>query len=324
MNKFRLSIQSIFLALTVLSGVQLFSYFRFLENPNLAPILRPSSVEGFLPISATLAFRQLITTGVFDHIHPAGLVLLILICGSALIFKRAFCSWICPVGTVSEYFGELGLKLQLKMWTSWFFNFLKYLLLFFFFYISWFALSTEESIAFLASPYNRMADLKMLLFFIEPGAATLVILALLIGAGFLVRNFWCRMLCPYGAWLGLIGLLAPLRVRRDSQKCTNCRACDKACANGLKPSGIAAMTSPSCTLCTSCTKACPSNAIGIGLKSSRWQVSGFRASLVIGIAISLIFVGGILTAKITGHWGSSMSTEDLRSLLPQLRDLQHH
>jgi len=35
-------------------------------------------------------------------VHPAGLVILVLVLGLGLLAKKAFCSWVCPIGTLSR------------------------------------------------------------------------------------------------------------------------------------------------------------------------------------------------------------------------------
>ncbi len=333
MRRFRLAIQLAFLGLTLAAGWQFLRFYQFLLDPSADPVRRPPSVEGFLPISASLAFRQWLHTGVFDPIHPAGLTLFLLICGSALLLGRAFCGWICPVGTVSEYWGRFGSRVLRRFGRKPMepgkpariaLGLLKYLLLGFFVYICGFALGIDESIAFLHAPYNQVADIKMLLLFLEPGKITRFVLALLFAAGLVVPHFWCRFLCPYGAWLGVLGFLAPARISRDQAKCTGCRACTRACPSRLQPHLTTTMKSPSCTLCTSCSHSCPTSAIAVRIVPSSHRIVGSHATWAMGISIVALFFVGILAALLTGHWQSILTADDLRQWLPVLRSLKHH
>ena len=72
---------------------------------------RPPGVEGFLPIAALLSLRHLFTTGEVHAVHPAGLVILVLILLMGFLAKKAFCSWACPVGTLSEMLASVGRRL---------------------------------------------------------------------------------------------------------------------------------------------------------------------------------------------------------------------
>ncbi len=51
----------------------------------------------------------------------------------------------------------------------------------------------------------------------------------LVGLSFIIRNFWCRYLCPYGALLGLLALASPFQVKRDKETCIDCKKCEKTC-----------------------------------------------------------------------------------------------
>ena len=79
---------------------------------------------------------------------------------------------------------------------------------------------------FINSPYNRFADVKMLHFFTGLSPVALSVFSALAILTVVFRNFWCRYLCPYGALLGIIGLLCPGRVRRDPARCTGCGKCE--------------------------------------------------------------------------------------------------
>jgi polyferredoxin len=83
--------------------------------------------------------------------------------------------------------------------------------------------------AFLESPYNTVVDAKMWLFFAAPSRLTVAVIGVLVVGSIFVRDLWCRYLCPYGALLGVLGRLAPLKVTRDEDLCTGCEGCTRAC-----------------------------------------------------------------------------------------------
>lgn len=60
------------------------------------------AVEGFLPIGALMGLKLRIMEGVFDRIHPAALVIFSSALVIALVLKKGFCGWICPVGAISD------------------------------------------------------------------------------------------------------------------------------------------------------------------------------------------------------------------------------
>ncbi|HXY41615.1 MAG TPA: 4Fe-4S binding protein, partial [Vicinamibacteria bacterium] len=174
---------------------------------------RPPGVEGFLPIAALLALRHLLTTGTVHPVHPAGLAILLAVMATALVAKKAFCSWICPVGTLSEALASVSRRLfgrapSLPRVVDVPLRSLKYLLLAFFAWAVFVAMDARAVADFLDSPYNRVADVKMLYFFERLSLAGASVLGLLVVLSVLVPYFWCRYLCPYGALLGASSLLS--------------------------------------------------------------------------------------------------------------------
>ena len=58
-----------------------------------------------------------------------------------------------------------------------------------------------------------------------------IALGALLVASILVRNLYCRFLCPVGAALGLLSTLTVLRIPRWSE-CSRCKVCENACEWG--------------------------------------------------------------------------------------------
>jgi len=75
-------------------------------------------------------------------------------------------------------------------------------------------MSAASVAEFLNSPYALIVDVRMLNFFrCIGGTAAWVVLGLVIASIF-VQTFWCRYLCPYGGFLGLVSLFSPMRITR--------------------------------------------------------------------------------------------------------------
>jgi len=195
---------------------------------------RPPGVEGFLPIAALMSLRHLWDTGEVHPVHPAGLVILLAVLATGILLKKAFCSWLCPVGTLSEMLGAVGMaafgrRLKLPRPLDVPLRGLKYLLLIFFLNAIFVVMKPEGVAAFLDSPYSRVADVKMLYFFERLTPLALQLLAGLVFFSMIVPFLWCRYLCPYGALLGALSLLSPLKVTRHAASCIDCALCARAC-----------------------------------------------------------------------------------------------
>jgi hypothetical protein len=69
--------------------------------------------------------------------------------------------------------------------------------------------------AFMDASYGLIADLKMLDFFRALSSTAAFVIAVLVVCSILVKNPWCRYLCPYGALMGLLALASPARGALD-------------------------------------------------------------------------------------------------------------
>ena len=98
------------------------------------------AVEGFLPIGALMGLKLWIMEGVFDRIHPAGLVIFVAAMAMAFVLKKGFCGWICPVGALSDSVWKLGEKIfgrnfSVARSADYALRSIKYLLMAFFIYV---------------------------------------------------------------------------------------------------------------------------------------------------------------------------------------------
>ena len=274
---------------------------------------RPPGVEAFLPIAALLSLRHLVTSGEVHPVHPAGLAILLLVVGISLLAKKAFCSWVCPVGTLSEMLADVSRrlfrrKLGLPRVLDLPLRSLKYLLLAFFVYAVFFQMGPVAVADFLDSPYNRVADVKMLHFFERLSPFALKVLLGLVAFSVVVPYAWCRYLCPYGALLGALSLVSPLKVTRHAASCIDCNLCTKACPSRLPVARLARVSSDECFGCLSCVAACPvPRALRVETPAP-WRRAVrpvVFAALVVGV-----FAGGVLLARATGHWRNAITNDE--------------
>lgn len=274
---------------------------------------RPPGVEAFLPIAALLSLRHLFLTGAVHPVHPAGLVILVLVLGVGLLAKKAFCSWVCPVGTLSETLADLSQrlfrrKLRLPRFLDLPLRSLKYLLLAFFVHAVFFAMGPAEVADFLDSPYNRVADVKMLYFFERLSPFALKVILGLVVLSVVLPYFWCRYLCPYGALLGALSLLSPLKVTRHAPSCIDCGLCTKACPSHLPVARAARVSSDECFGCLSCVAACPvTRALRVETPAP-WR-RAVRPAAFAALVVGLL-VGGTLLARAAGHWRNAVTNEE--------------
>ena len=312
--------------LTIGIGIHFFIYYLQASGDGAITVSRPAGVEGFLPIGALMGWKLFVLTGMWDPVHPAAMVILGFAGLISLTLRKSFCGWFCPVGTMSEWLWKLGRKVfgrnyRIPVWLDYPLRSLKYLLLGFFVWII-FSMSRLAILAFLRSPYYRMSDVKMLFFFTRMSMTTLVVLTILVLASFIFRNFWCRYLCPYGALMGLLALVSPTRIQRNSDTCIQCKLCSEVCPYHLSVDTKDRIISPECNGCMDCTLVCPGGKDTLELKTMGVRKK-FWSTTKLGLVIILLYVGLVYTASITGHWKSNVSEQEFRLRLKEIHMPQY-
>jgi polyferredoxin len=328
-------VQSVFLALNLWVGFQFYAWVRFFETGGLTKYVeRPAGVDGWLPIDALMNLKLALLTGSVPRVHPAGMFLLLAFLGVSLLLHKAFCSWLCPVGTLSEYLWKLGRKLlrhnlQLPRWLDIPLRGLKYLLLAFFVWIIG-RMSVEALAGFLSGPYGIIADVKMLNFFRHLGQTGAIALAGLTLLSLLVQNFWCRYLCPYGALVGLAALLSPARIRRAPEPCIDCGKCAKACPAWLPVDRLVEIRSAECTACMECVAVCPAQgALQFSVSKAahpRPRLLGWKGTIAawaMAVCIAAVFLGLVGYARVSGHWQTRVPNAIYLRLVPNANSERH-
>jgi polyferredoxin len=322
-SRLRSMVQICFSFFCLVAGYRFYQFYRWAIGQTEIFTARPASVEAFLPISALLGLKRLALTGIWDGIHPAGLAILISAIIIAIFLRKGFCGWICPIGFASNILEKLGRKLSmgvsLPRWLDYPLLSIKYLLLGFFGYIILWKMNVAAIEAFLSSQYNLVSDAKMLLFFLHPSVLTLQVLGILLLISLVIRNFWCRYLCPYGALLGLGALFSPVQVRRCASLCINCKRCDKICPVSIRVSQNATIRHPECIGCMECVEVCPQKNCLTVAGPGRKQISiSAYPVMVVGLFL-LVWV----IALISGHWQTQVPLEEFRALYPAAASAIH-
>ncbi|MCL4478663.1 MAG: 4Fe-4S binding protein [Deltaproteobacteria bacterium] len=320
----RVYVQLFFIFLSLWIGIDFVLFVNQLQNGVIPTIHRPAGVEGFLPISALISLKFFLFTGVINHIHPAGFFILIAVLLISIFLKKGFCSWICPIGMLSEWLHKFGYKIFkrnfiLPKWVDIPLRSLKYLLMAFFL-ISISTMSVSEIHNFIHSNYNKSADIKMFLFFANISELSAMVIGMLLLLSIFFENFWCRYLCPYGAMLGLMGSISPFKIRRNPDTCIDCGKCNAACPSLLPVDKLSTVYSPECTSCYSCVEICP---VKDTLKFSLTSKSKGLTQRQYALIMLLIYFGIVGTAMLAGLWQNSISGHEYLRLFVGTNSTTH-
>lgn len=138
------------------------------------------------------------------EITSSGFFLMVIIPMVVALFGNIYCGYLCPFGALQELIGDLRPTRILpdprrQVWR--YGRFAKYVMLFLF--VLLFALTGDFSVLH--------ADPLITIFAAARDRMVIILVLCLLALSFFFRRFWCRNLCPAGAFLALLGGVRLLR-----------------------------------------------------------------------------------------------------------------
>ena len=261
------------------------------------------SVHALCPFGALESLYTLLFMGSFiQKIYSATVVLLILTIALAILFRRSFCGLLCPFGTLQEIFGKIGRKLFKKSFVvptkiDKPLRYLKYLLLLVTVGMSW-----HYGTLWMApyDPYSAYSHISAFSGSIKENPLNIIgfiLLAITILGSIIYDRFFCKYLCPVGAFYGIIGKISPTRVERNDKLCTHCKVCNKSCPVNIDIEKATKVTSAECINCNECVLACPKKG-ALEIKTAKKVIHPIA---ILAIVVGLFF-GTIFIAQVTGNY----------------------
>lgn len=302
-----------FLAFFLLAVWQLLAFVAWARGLG-SYVSRPEAVAGLLPVGHFTSFFAWVKGGGWDTYLPAGLVIILGAIALSLLFKRGFCGWICPLGTVWESAALLGRKLlggrniRVPKWLDTAGRALRYLIaaavLMFLLLVS-----VPEAVGFRQFEYMWIADIKIISGFANP--IFLLVFALAFVVSMLIGPVWCRWLCPLGGWYSILGLASPCVVKRKEATCIHCHRCNESCHAFVDVEASGTVRALECDGCMDCVKVCPAEDCleargpgGVRIAVWVWPL------LVVGLWLAIWGV-----AKFTGNWDTTIPDDVFRSVI---------
>lgn len=230
------------------------------------------SMKGY-PVSLFLHFDPLVAlaTSLSTGKLYGELIMALITVVVTLLLGRVFCGWVCPMGALNQFIGWLFNTRSLKeridsnryrrMYSA------KYYVLAFMLIAALFGTVQIGWLDPLCILHRSMAVAILPMFnmfthavYVRPHEyhfAWLIgfIFIFVLGMNLLTPRFFCRVLCPLGALLGIISRFSIWRINREEDICKQCSVCLKSCEGASDPDKQ--LRKSECMVCFNCLEDCP-------------------------------------------------------------------
>jgi len=250
-----------------------------------------------------------LSTFLSSHRIANGFLLSVILVVVTIALGRVFCGWICPFGTLHTMTGTLKKPSKKRSHTNW--HKIKYYILFFVLSSSVFTaqlsgivdplsllirsltLGIYPAVNYLTRAlfdtvyatgipgivevsefFFTLAKKSILSFhqtYYVQAAGIGLLFIILLSLNFYERRFWCKYLCPLGAFLGILSRFAVLK-RSVSEGCTSCGVCERICTGGAVVDESGTWKISECLYCMDCDDLCPHRAIRFGFTTNMGAV----------------------------------------------------
>jgi len=314
-------------------------FFIFLFLAASYPLKIKFPIDFFLRMDPLIALSSMVSARAFIGTFIWAFLVLAL----TVPLGRYFCGWVCPLGTsldVTSYiFKNKAGKRYPKL------KYFKYAVLVFLLVgalfssqLIWFldpiALLTRSitisvwpivtlitstvfgfafRFAFLQDWLSSLQNLfsstflpEQITFFRMSGLVLLILFAILI-VEFVSRRFWCRNLCPLGAFFALFSKFQFLK-RKVSSDCTECGDCQNICKMDAIKGDFKSTDYSECNQCFNCVADCPVHVTSINFKG-KVQPYTFdlgRRRVITSAAVGLVSVGILKTNFISRNANANL------------------
>ena len=299
-------------------------FFIFLFLAASYPLKIKIPVDFFLRMDPLIALSSMLSARAFIGTFIWAFFILAL----TIPLGRYFCGWVCPLGTTLDITSHIFKRKSGRSYPK--FRYIKYSILIFLLVgalfssqLIWFfdpiALLTRSiaisvwpivtlasgtifdtafRLTFLQDFLSNMQNLfsstflpDELTFFRMAGWVFLIFLAIL-GAEFVSRRFWCRNLCPLGAFFAIFSKFQILK-RKVTSDCTECGDCRRICKMDAIKSNFKSTEYGECIQCFDCVADCPPHVTSINFKGkvAPYKIDLGRRRVITSAAAGLVIRG---------------------------------
>lgn len=269
-----------------------------------------ANVEGFFHWNPLLALTTTIASRVFFIAFLPAIITLVV----TFFLGRVACGWVCPLGSIHQFFSFLFKKTKLHRpkkqtdnHTVWKYYLFIFILISALFTLDLVGLFDPFSLLYRSVVVGILPSLShgfsafigllyqlnltgigdtLIQFFENLDINAVFFQGFFLGTIFIgivllnmVRErFWCRYICPLGAMLGLVSRWNIFDVRINEEKCIKCGLCTIHCQTQANPYPNENWKSAECVYCLTCAAICPTNAVEFPAKFSAEKIENIDLS----------------------------------------------
>ena len=263
------------------------------------------NLHGLCPFGGVATMYTFVTTGDYiRHIGQSDFILLFSLLLTLIAAGAFFCGWICPLGSVQEWFGKLGKRLFGKRYNKVpkkldrILGYLRYVVL------AIVIIQTARSFTLVFQDFDPYYNLFNIWTDEISITGYITVLVTLIASLFIERPF-CRYACPLGGINGLFNSFSITNIRRNETSCIDCKQCDLVCPVNLEPSKSKTIKSTACIRCMKCVDACPVNQTEPTLTVSfPGKKKPFNRGIVYSVILLMLFFVPVVISTSLGAFES--------------------
>jgi polyferredoxin len=256
LSTYRIGMQIGFVVLTFLIGLR-----------HLLPgeSSKGGAFDAFCPFGGIETMWSYITTGqTLKTTNLMNFSVLLAVLGVSLVAGRAFCGWMCPLGTLQDMFTTIARRLsgeknraqgkkskarfpiqvppKLDKWL----RYLKYIIL------AWILFASVTAVY---PPLYDICPARAIFGFHWNTPLLVIVLVVFVISSMFINRFTCKYICPLGAALAIFNKISPVHIAIDQNNCNNCGRCENECPVDI-PAIPENMRSAECVRCLECLETC--------------------------------------------------------------------
>ncbi len=258
----------------------------FLRDPRAAEVTLVVARAQLLP--ALIRWRVFLSSGLGSALFVLPVLLI-----SAYLFGRAYCSSLCPLGTLQDgvqWLARRGSATRFRFHAPRF-----WLRLGSFVLVMGLWVGGISALVSLVEPYSlvqRVVSVEAVRFDRQAGlpdgtaaipqwrgetaaiaivssVLSFLLLLTVLATAVAKGRLFCNTLCPAGAALSLPSRFSILRIRLSRSRCTSCGLCERMCSARCIDAHGKKIYAGSCVLCFRCIDACPYGAISYSVREKK-------------------------------------------------------